>query len=74
MTITKQNTLMVICAICNQPVERLVVGEDIVTMTRRYTAYCHGDRDSCDLPETDLYSATIQGATAFTTKRIGDTK
>jgi len=67
-------TPVIICAVCNKPVEKLEWFDDFNSHARHITAHCHGDTDSMVLTETflmDLVGAKqLTEGVAFQTKKI----
>ena len=65
---------VIICAVCNKPVEKLEWLDDFNSHARHITAHCHGDTDSMVL--TDTFLMDLGGAkqltegVAFQTKKI----
>jgi hypothetical protein len=66
--------VVIACAICNKPVEKLVWFDDFNTHVRHITAYCHGDMDSMALTADFVMNAgggkQLTEGTAFQIKRI----
>ena len=66
---------VIMCAICQRPVDRVEWRDDLNTGDRVITAHCHGDRDTMRLSQADLISMIGKEPTsgvAFADKRVGD--
>lgn len=58
------------CAVCDKPVERLNWVNDIRRNKTMATAFCHGQRESCELENDQQIFNSIEPGMAFVTKRI----
>lgn len=66
-----KSRITVICDLCNKPVDEIMVEQNFQRDSKMFRVTCHGERDYCELSQEDMeYANTIQGARAFTTKRI----
>lgn len=67
-------TPVIMCAICEKPVDSLEWWDDKIEDERVIVAKCHGDRDAMRLSFSDLVKMTkafepVEGV-AFATKRV----
>lgn len=60
------------CAICDKPVDQMRMDYDVANGRHIVTVWCHGDTDTCEIPEVELARGQIDvtSGRAFTTKRI----
>jgi len=67
-------TPVIICAVCNKPVEKLEWFDDFNSHARHITAHCHGDTDSMVLTDAFLIDLVdpkqLTEGVAFQTKKI----
>ena len=43
--------LVVMCAVCQKPVDRIEKSRDELTCCDVYTVWCHGETDRCEFPD-----------------------
>jgi hypothetical protein len=55
---------VLMCAVCQRPVDRWEAIEEPWTMVRTFVAYCHGEKDTCRIPMrylSDMQNAIRSG-------------
>jgi len=64
--------MVIRCAICEKPVDKVVREPNFCADTTRFTVYCHGDTDTCELTAMQLeeFGPDMEPGYAFTTRRI----
>jgi hypothetical protein len=65
--------VVVRCAQCNKPVDRLHMEVCYLSDAMRFKVECHGETDNCEVPRwmfEDFGGAQLAEGVAFTTKRL----
>jgi len=62
------------CAVCNKPVETIEWVNCYKTDSVWVTVYCHGQKESCELPNHVRFFEKIEAGIAFNTKQIEKVK
>lgn len=66
----RQHMPVIICAVCNKPVDRWEVDHSFKRDCEIHTVWCHGEKESTEIDAfTRMEAFSIKGGTAF--NRIG---
>lgn len=52
------NKKAIMCAVCNRPVERVVLKQSGVNCSYNYTVYCHGESESVSITHLQMAEMT----------------
>lgn len=60
-----------ICAVCNKPVDEVIVVRSAFEPVRRFRVVCHGQSEEFEMPEELWEFGIVEMGKAFERKRIG---
>lgn len=53
------------CEVCQRPVDRVELSQNMRDLRWKFTAFCHGETESCSVDERDIHSGQLLAGTAF---------
>jgi hypothetical protein len=63
---------VILCAVCNKPVDSIEIMKDVYTQSIVYSVSCHGEKDQCSIPQDMLEEnlSVMSRGVAFQTKKL----